>query len=107
LAYGTLSAVKERLGIDDTDTTHDTELNNALAYADGIIDAEFARIDETVPSTVPQAIKDASADFAAFYFLRNREPEKATTFYETGKMLLEKYIEGEYFKGVVKRTGAL
>ena len=105
MGYATLSMVKERLGIPSDDTTKDTVLTNAIAYADGYIDSRLSEVDGSVPSPTPQIIKDASADIAAYYYIRNLEPDRANIYLENGKMLLESYIRQQYFKGVTVRTG--
>jgi len=105
MGYATLAMVKERLQMDVSESKHEEEILRAMSYADGWIDSQFAQYDKTVPIVPPQQIKDASADLAAFYYLRNRTPSKATTFYETGTQLITDYLHGQYRKGTAIRRG--
>lgn len=103
--YGTEIGVKSRCGIDIEDATQDFQISQALTYADGFIDAEFAQASQTVPApTTPQAIIDASEDLATYWMLRNTSPEQAGRYLESGASLIARYILGEYFKGVVERS---
>jgi len=98
--------VKDRLGIERTETKQNIEIDGALAYADGWIDSQFAQYNQTVPTVVPQQIKDASADLAAFYFYRNQKPNKATIFFDSAQQLIENYLRGQYKKGTAMRRGS-
>lgn len=105
MAYTTKVSVKRRLGLALSETQYDSEIDEAIAWADGFIDAEFTHAGAAVPATIPNLIKSASADLAAYHFLRSREPDKATRFYEDGLIWLDKYIQATYGKSVVIRTG--
>lgn len=98
--------VKELLGFDVTDATNEEELIRCIQRADGRIDSLFAQVTQSVPTDVPQTIKDGSAEIAAYYFLRNRNPTQATNFLEDGVTLVMQYIRGQYFRGVVKAYGS-
>lgn len=103
MTYGTVIGVKERCGIEMDDTRYDQTINRALAYADGVIDTMFTAINKTVPTAVPQILKDAASDLAAYYMLRIKEPEKAQMYLEHGTTLVNQYIDAKYRKGTVIR----
>jgi len=105
MGYATLAMVKELLGFDVTDATNEPELKRCIANADGRIDSIFAQVNAVVPSTVPQQVKDGSAQIAAYYFYRNRNPTNATVFLKNGVEEIMQYIQGKYYKGVAYRYG--
>lgn len=99
MAYGKREGVRKRLG-EETDAS-DELIEKALTYADGYIDSEFDRIDESVPSTTPQELIDAAEDLATAFIYKTKEPEKANIYEVSGKEAVTHYVDTHYYKGAV------
>jgi hypothetical protein len=93
MAYSEADEVKTLLQIASEDTTYDTELAGCIASADALIDSLLEPHDLTVPASVPQNIKDASAHYAAWLFRKRRDPTGADAFKQEADVLLQAYIE--------------
>lgn len=109
MVYGTELGIKDRCGIDSEDNAQIDVIRRAQAYADGVVDAVFAGdAAATVPTSTPQAVKDAADDLAAYYYLRNKAPERAKSYLDSAFELLTKHIKGTYQVGgiqALKRGG--
>ncbi len=108
MAYATLPGMKERLDIDASDTTHDTELTNCGAYGDDIIDHILAPHTSVPLSSPPTLILEIANDVGALEFQRRRgSVDRETDVFAEAKKRLDLYIR-RYFKpgeGVLKRSG--
>jgi hypothetical protein len=102
MAYSLKAAVKTVL--QETETTWDTEIDDAIVSADALIDSLLAKRGLTVPSTTPQNIKDASAHFAAWLYRRRRDPAGAKAFEEEAKAFMDAYIGATLKKGIPFRS---
>jgi hypothetical protein len=102
MGYCDISEVKAILQI--TESTWDYELDAILPTADALIDGLLKREGLTVPGTVPQLIKSASAHFAAWLFRRRRDPAGAEVFWSEASKLVEAYAGGEASQSYVERA---
>ncbi len=91
--------VKPILVIAPDETTYDTELAACVVTGDAIIDRLLRREGLSVPSSVPQNVKDASANFAAWDFRRKRDPGSAEGFWVAANRFLQMYIDSEAESG--------
>lgn len=110
LAYATLDMVKERLSITHPDV--DTQLDNKLTQANGMVDLELEPY-VTVPLPAPdQKVKDAEADIAAGLFREETSGRFAGerplphVLRQRGMEALKAYIRAKYL-GPVSRAGYL
>jgi len=106
MPYSTKADVKTVLGIDATDTTYDTELNDCITSADGLINSILKFHGLTVPltGTIPQNIKDASKYFATAYFRERRAPPgEVNKLYNRAMDFLNAYIQAEK-EGTLRRA---
>lgn len=106
MTYGTKEVVRTYIGLEPTDSAQDIEVDRALTWADTYIDSTVAAVGGTVPETVPNAIKRASEDLAAFNWHRTKNPTTATLFYNTGMDMLHNWIASQYGQSIVKEAGA-
>lgn len=104
--YGNWDNVKQRLGIDITDYTHEQKIKEALLYANAFIDAMVATVSGTIPSTVPDTIKRGAEDLALFHWYRNITPTTATLYYNTGYEIVNNWIKANYGQSVAEAVGA-
>jgi len=105
MPYGTTIKVKDRIGLQRDDMKQDGSIVNALAWADARIDMRLAVFGLAVSSTVPPGIVEASSDFAAYYILRNTNPDKATRYMDDGDNALDIYIRSMHVESISIRTG--
>ena len=77
------------------DATLETEIEGCIVSADAFIDSELDKYGLTVPTAVPQVVKDASAHFAAWLFRHRRDPQGGVAFREEAEVFLRSYIEAE------------
>ena len=75
MTYGTLSMVKERLGIPLSDATEDTVISSKLTAADAEVDTALSGYTTVPLSSPPQIIKEVAADLAAALFREDRNPK--------------------------------
>lgn len=96
IIFGTLTGVKDRVGIAAGDTSQDSKLAYALFYADGIIRGQFRVYGLTVPATHSEVVDDdvveAANDYAACYMTRSSSPEQAEVFRGMGDDLMSRYV---------------
>jgi len=104
MAYATLEMVKYRLGI--TGTQNDTELTAKIAAADAEIDASLQEFTSVPLTTVPQIVKDISADIAASLWHEEKAPatQEASRLRVRAEKALEKYIHVKYKAPTWKQT---
>ena len=104
MAYSTSLMVKQRMKI--TGSTRDAEIALAVTYADTRCDVAIAANGGSIPvSSPPQSLKEASADFAAYFMHRINNPSVATLFVESAKTMLRNYIVSEFRQGGSGITG--
>lgn len=104
MTYSTSTMIKQRMKI--SGTKRDTELTFAIVYADARCDAAISANGGSTPVASPhQILKEASADFAAYYIHRVDNPTVATLFLESAKTLLSNYINKELRQGGSGRSG--
>jgi len=95
LAYTTIPAVKKILQVDESDTSLDAEITDALPTGDAYVDNLLKADGLTVPSPVPQSVGDAAAHFDAWIVRRRRDPVGAEAFYVEANRFLDAYAEAE------------
>ena len=95
MAYTTVAAVKKILQVDESDTSLDAEITDALPSADALVDSLLKQKGLTVPSSVPQNVADSAAHFDACVVRRRRDPVGAEAFYVEATRLLEAYAKAE------------
>jgi len=90
--------VKQRLEIQDSETTYDTVLDAKITAADVSIDEELREFTSVPLSTVPQVIKEISADWATGLFTQDRFPAdaKGDLLIKRAKEALDRYIAKNY-----------
>jgi len=103
MAYATSDMVKYRMRIPITDTTRDAEIAAAITFSDAFCDGVIRAAGGSVPvASPPQDLKEASADFAAFFIFRTQNPTVANFFMDSGETLIKRYTSG-----TVKSAGAM
>jgi len=102
MGYATVEMVKERLGIDPSDTSRDQVIEAKIASADAYIDNRLKPYVEVPLAEPPQLIRDVSADLAAALFEEDRlaggggDPSKIHVWRRRALEALEAYIEVNY-----------
>jgi len=104
MAYSTLDMVKQRLGI--SGSGQDTELTAKITAADAEIDASLQEFTTVPLTTVPQIIKDISADVAAALWHEEKAPasQEASRLRTRAEKALEKYIRTKHKASTWQRT---
>jgi hypothetical protein len=95
MAYTTIAAVKKILQVDESDTSLDAEITDALPTGDAYVYNLLKADGLTVPTPVPQSVGDAAAHFDAWLVRRRRDPVGAEAFYIEATRLLEAYAKAE------------
>jgi hypothetical protein len=90
---GYCSASDVKAVLQETSSTYDAEVASCIVSGDGLVDSLLKVESLTVPSVVPQNIKDADAYFAAWMFRRRRDPTGAEAFWSEGQRFLNVYID--------------
>ncbi len=92
--YCTVSDVKAKLKIAESDTSEDNAISNFIEQADAFIDALLEAYGFDVPLyPVPNIIKHASADLAASLFrFREAPPQEIRSRYQQAKEHVNAYI---------------
>ncbi len=93
--YCTVDDVKGPLQIDLAETKYDIDLARCVTTGSAIVDASLQQEDLTVPSTVPQLVKEAAAHYAAWEFRRWSDPLSAGAFWGEAERLMDKYIRAK------------
>jgi hypothetical protein len=93
VAYSTVAEVKAVLNIVEDD--YNTEITVCVVSADALIDGLCKAQGLSVPTPVPQLVKDGSKQFAAWVFKKQwGDPEAAEHFYEAGLRFVQAHIDG-------------
>ncbi len=95
MAYSVANDVKPILQIATATLTYDTELTECITSADAWVDKKLEPYDLTVPTPVPQNIKDASRYFAAYLFRKRRDPTGADPFKDVAEEFLMVHVNDE------------
>lgn len=104
MAYATSTMVKQRMRV--SGSSRDSEISIAITYADTRCDAAIAANGGSTPVSSPgQILKEAAADFAAYFMHRINNPSVATLFLESAKTMLRNYIVGQFRQGGSGITG--
>ncbi|RLI24424.1 MAG: hypothetical protein DRO52_05575 [Candidatus Hecatellales archaeon] len=112
MGYASLEMVKERLGLDPSDTSRDEVLQAKIASADAFIDNLLKPYVEVPLANPPQMVRDASADLAAALFEEDRlaggggSQDKIHVWRRRALEALEAYIR-ETFGGYYTSTESL
>ena len=93
--YCTVADVKPVLHIDLAETSEDVELASCVTTGSGLVDGFLKAVGLVVPSVVPQLIKDAAANFAAWAYRRVRDPGSAAGFWKDAQGFLQAYVDAE------------
>lgn len=104
MAYGTKSDLKPILGIQASDTTYDTELDECLTSAYNLVNS-LAKIQGfSVPFSSPhQNVKDTERYVAAWLFRRRRAPpSEADVLWDMAMKFWDTYVQAEK-EGTLKR----
>lgn len=91
-AYSTTADVRGVLDIKEHN--YDTEISECIASADALIVGQLKIEALSVPSPVPQMIRDASKFLAAWHFRRKRDPAGAEAFWVEGQRFVQTHIDG-------------
>lgn len=104
MAYNTKADLKPILGIDATDTTYDTELDECLTSAYSVVNSFYKSHGFSVPFSSPhQNVKDHERYLAAWLFRRRRAPpSEADVLYEMAMKFAGAYLQAEK-EGTLKR----
>jgi hypothetical protein len=98
--YCEVADVKPVLHIDAAETSEDEELAECIADATdkvrNLLKTESLAVPEPLDvSAVPQSLRIAAKNFAAWKYRRRRDPEGAQVFYYDGQEALNGYILAE------------
>jgi hypothetical protein len=93
--YCTSDNVKDVLQIDLAETKYDSQLADCIVSAIGLVDGFLKPKDLSVPTVVPQLIKDATKFFASWMFRRFSDPVGAEAFWVEANRFLDAYIAAE------------
>lgn len=95
--YTTKADVKPILGIDATDLTYDTELEECLTSAYAVVNSFAKNEGFTIPfDPAPQNIKDFERYIAAWLFRRRRAPpDEADVLWDMAMKFWNAYLEAE------------
>ena len=104
MPYGTKADVKAILGIDVTDTTYDTELDECLTSAYNFVNSLAKSHGFSTPFSSPhQNVKDVERYIAAWLFRRRRAPpSEADVLFDMAIKFWEAYLQAEK-EGTLKR----
>jgi hypothetical protein len=93
--YCSVLEVKPFLHIDATETSEDTEITSCIATAGGLVDGFLKAKGLTAPAVIPQLLKFAVCNFAAWAYRRIRDPAGAQGFWNDAVAFLQTYIDCE------------
>ncbi len=96
MTYSIIDNVKRVLHFEVDDNEEDEELTDCITSADALIDAMLGGRGLTPPTTTNQNLKDASANFAAYFFKSRRGG--GNDYYFVGMRCLDAYIN-QFFTG--------
>ena len=93
--YCGIADVKPLLHLDLAESSEDVELAGCVSTGSGLVDGFLQVKGLTVPSVVPQLLKDAAANFAAWAYRRVRDSSGAQGFWNDAMQFLQTYVDGE------------
>ena len=94
VAYASVADVKVLLQVPADNTDYDVELGDCVESADAIVDSWLLKSGLSMPSSVPQNLKDASAYFAAWLFRRRRNyQENTSSFWTEATRFFNAYVD--------------
>ena len=94
MAYASVADVKILLQVPADNTDYDIELSGCVESADAIVDSWLMKSGLSMPSPVPQNLKDASAYFAAWLFRRRRNyQENTSSFWTEATRFFNAYVD--------------
>ena len=94
--YCEIADVKPLLHLDLEESSEDVELNGCVSTGSGLVDGFLQVKGLTVPGVVPQLLKDAAANFAAWSYRRVRDSSGAQGFWADAIRFLQTYVDGEF-----------
>jgi hypothetical protein len=94
--YCGIADVKPVLHLDLVESSEDVELAGCVVTGCGLVDGFLQVKGLTVPSVVPQLLKDAAANFAAWAYRRVRDPFGAQGFWNDALQFLQTYVDSEF-----------
>lgn len=104
MVYATSTLVKQRMGI--TTSAQDTIITAAIVYSDALCDELIQVAGGSTPiGTPPNSLKEASADFAAYYMHRIKNQTMASLFWNSGMTMINAYITRSLAGGGAEKTG--
>jgi hypothetical protein len=103
MTYATAAMVKYRCGIDIIDTGIDTEITSAITSGDTFVDSILSAEGLSTGGT-DQALKEASACYAAYVIQKSRNPELAESWKAEAWEHMGLYIKYKKYQGVQART---
>jgi hypothetical protein len=93
--YCEISDVKLVLHLDLPESSEDVELAGCVSTGSGLVDGFLQVKGLTVPGVVPQLLKDAVGNFAAWSYRRVRNSSGAQSFWNDAMQFLQTYVDGE------------
>jgi hypothetical protein len=93
--YCSILEVKPFLHIDLAETSEDSEIASCIVTGGGLIDGFLKAKSLTVPAVVPQLVKFAACNFAAWAYRRIRDPTSAQGFWNDAVAFLQTYVDAE------------
>ena len=104
--YGTIKGVKQNMGIALSADSQLSEILREIEHADSWVDSMFTQFGQSVPSTTPTAVKEASNSITAYYMLRVTKPDTAARFLDDGRRELLDYLHANYKRGTATLAGS-
>ena len=110
MSYCALTDVKPILRITSTDTSHDTEVTNAITDACTLIDVHLSLyitvpLQPTYPEGIPMIAKYfAAAIYLNLYPVSDISYRQAERYWQLADKLLDEYIRRTYYIGKVFST---
>jgi hypothetical protein len=93
--YCTILEVKPFLHIDAAEISEDSEIASCIVTGSGLTYGFLKVKGLTVPAIVPQLVKFAACNFAAWAYRRIRDPASAQGFWNDALAFLQAYIDAE------------
>jgi hypothetical protein len=94
--YCGVADVKPLLHLDLVESSEDVELASCVSTGSGLVDGFLQVKGLTVPGIVPQLLKDACANFAAWAYRRVRDSSGAQGFWNDAMRFLQTYVDSEF-----------
>ncbi len=79
--------------IESSDETYDAEIEVCITSAEARVDAFLLQNKLTMPSPVPQLLKDATIYFTGWLFRRRRTPSGSPSFWTEGTRFFNAYVD--------------